>query len=417
MKTLLKRYYNLMTITLMILLFGCVEENFDLPPETTIPVGEKYTIEQLKNLAGSDEYVFEDSASVYGVVTMDDKLGNIYKTAYIQDSTGGIALHMSASGGIYRGDSVRIFLKGLKIGTYNDLYQIDAPDGEGFELDEHTIKLNTNIEVEPELITIDEISARRDELQAKLVKLENVQFISEDTAKTFADTSEDRLSRNTYLIDNSGKTMIVRTSGYANFADESVPNKNGSVIAIVSQYRNEMQLLIRDTEELEMNNPRFLAEVTNFNDNSFGNWTTYSVTGDQEWNLNNQGSDTYYANMSGYDNGHNENEDWLISPAFNLDNYKNETFSFMNACNYSGPVMEVKISTNYSGEGNPKNAAWADLTGYSLSDGGFNWVFSGEIDLSGYLGENVHVAFVYKSTNSAGKTWEVDDITLMGNKK
>jgi len=189
------------------------------------------------------------------------------------------------------------------------------------------------------------------------------------------------------------------------------------VIAIVSQYRNDMQLLIRNKDELDMTNPRFLAEVTNFNDNTFGSWTTYSVTGDQEWSLNNQGSDSYYAAMSGYNDGHNENEDWLISPSYNLDNFKNEKFSFMNACNYGGPDLEVKISTNYSGAGDPNNAVWGDLSGVSLSSGNFNWVYSGEIDLSGYLGDDVHIAFVYTSTDSQGKTWEVDDITLMGNKK
>lgn len=416
MKRKLFQYAGIIYFALFAVLSGCVEENFDLPPETTLPVGDEYTIEELKSLSGGQDYVFEDSASVFGVVTMDDKLGNIYKTAYIQDETGGIALHLSSNGGIYRGDSVRIFLKGLKIGTYNELYQIDAPDGYGFNLDDHVIKLNTNVEVQPVETSVTDIINNRDQYQAKLVALNNVQFISEDTSKTFADTSEARESRNTYLIDNTGKTIIVRTSGYANFAGESVPNGNGKVVAIVSQYRNDMQLLIRDPDELEMNDSRFLAEVTNFNDNEFGEWEVISVKGEQEWYLNNQGSETFYAVMSGYDNGHNENEDWLISPSYDLNQYDNETFSFWNACNYSGPDLQVKISTDYTGEGDPHQATWEDVSGITLSTGDFNWVYSGEVDLSNYLNSNVHIAFVYTSTGSSGRTWEVDDITLMGDK-
>jgi hypothetical protein len=175
-----------------------------------------------------------------------------------------------------------------------------------------------------------------------------------------------------------------------------------------------MQLLIRDPEELDMTNPRFFVEVTTFNDQEFGRWTTYSVEGEEEWETNNQGSDSYYATISGYPN---VNEDWLISPAYNLDKYKNERLSFMNASNYGGPKLEVKISSNYSGSGDPTEAVWSDLSGFMLSEGDFKWVYSGEIDLSTYVGSNVYVAFVYKSESNSGRIWEVDDITIIGDTK
>ena len=410
-------YVVILGALLLAFLTSCVEEDFDMPPENVLPVGEEYTIQELRDLAVDGDYVFSDSASVYGVVTMDDKLGNIYKTAYIQDETGAIALHQNGYGGIYQGDSIRLYLKGLKVGTYNDLYQIDSPDGEGFLLDSHVVKLNVDVEVQPQVLSISELKNNNVEYQGELVKLVNVQFISADTSKTLADTSEDKMSRNTYLVDSVGNTMIVRTSGYASFAGEPVPNKNGSFIGILSQYREEIQLLIRTPEEIQMDKDRFLGYVETFDDNTFGEWTTYSVTGDQEWELSTQGSNDPYAMMSGYDNGNYENEDWLISPKFNLNQFSNERFSFWNASNYSGSNMQVKISKNYPGNGeNPKNYTWTDLSGYNLSTGGFTWVESGEIDLSGIISTNVHIAFVYTSTSSSGKTWEVDDIKLLGDR-
>jgi len=397
---------------------SCVDEDFDMPPESTLPVGGEYTIQELKDLAVDDDYVFTDSASVYGIVTMDDKLGNVYKTAYIQDETSAIALHQNGFGGIYQGDSVRVYLKGLKVGTYNNLYQIDSPDGDGFLLDSHIVKLDVNVNVKPKPLSIPELKNNTPEYQGELVKLENVQFVAADTSKTFADTSSENMSRNTYLIDNEGNTIMVRTSGFANFAGESVPNLNGTFIGILSQYREDRQLLIRNPKELKMDSPRFLGYVQTFDNNSFGNWTTYSVTGAQEWEISSKGSNTPYAMMSAYDGeSNNENEDWLISPKFNLNKFSNEQLSFWNACNYSGSDLQVKYSTTYPGNGdNPKNYSWTDLTGYNLSTGNFTWVSSGKIDISGISSTNVHIAFVYTSTNRSGKTWEVDDIKLLGGK-
>lgn len=412
------KYFSLAGIFILGLLTSCVEENYDIPPETTVPVGEEYTIQELKELAEDGDYVFSDTtdASVYAVVTMDDKHGNIYKTAYIQDESGAIALHQNGYGGIYQGDSVRVYLRDLQIGKYNELFQVDAPDGEGFLLDSHIVKLDVGVEVEPELYTISELKNNIFELQGKLVQIDDVQFIADDTAKTLADTSDDNLSRNTYLIDESGNTIMVRTSGYADFAGEPVPDLNGTFIGIISQYNQDRQLLIRNPEELDMNNDRFLAYVKNFDDNNFGSWTTYNVKGDQKWEISSQGSSTPYAVMSGWDgNSHNENEDWLISPSLNLNKYNNERLSFWNASNYNGPDLEVKYSTNYPGNGeDPTEYDWTDFSGFELSDGSFSWVESGDIDLSGILSTKVHVAFVYKSTDSESKTWEVDDIKILG---
>jgi len=412
------KYLAFLGALMVTFMTSCVDEDFDMPPENTLPVGGEYTIQELKNLAAEDDYVFSDSASVYGIVTMDDKLGNIYKTAYIQDETAAIALHQNGFGGIYQGDSVRVYLKGLKVGTYNNLYQIDSPDGEGFLLDSHIVKLDVNVEVKPKLANIPDLKNNTPEYQGELVKLENVQFVAADTSKTFADTSSENMSRNTYLIDNEGNTIMVRTSGFANFTGESVPNLNGSFIGILSQYREDRQLLIRNPEELKMDNPRFLGYVQTFDDNSFGNWTTYSVKGAQEWEISSQGSNTPYAIMSAYDGeSNNENEDWLISPKFNLNKFSDEQLSFWNACNYSGSDLQVKYSTSYPGNGeNPKDYSWTDFSGYDLSTGDFSWISSGNIDISGIASTNVHIAFVYTSTNSSGKTWEVDDIKLLGGK-
>jgi hypothetical protein len=118
--------------------------------------------------------------------------------------------------------------------------------------------------------------------------------------------------------------------------------------------------------------------------------------------------------MDGYAGGvNNVNEDWLITPAMNFNLYTNEIFSFMSAYSYTGNPLEVKISNNYNGTGDPNSFAWVNLSP-TLSPGGFAWASSGDIDVSGANGNNIYIGFKYTSDATASSTWEVDDILVIG---
>ena len=144
-------------------------------------------------------------------------------------------------------------------------------------------------------------------------------------------------------------------------------------------------------------------------------WTPVSVTGAQEWSRNNSfgigGSPC--AQMNGYSGSAQLNEDWLISPPMNLDAYTGEVLSFYTAMNYTGPVLEVKYSTDYDGGGDPGTATWTTITA-TLSPGSWAWTFSGNIDLSGISGTAVYLAFIYTSNTTNASTWEVDNVLVTG---
>ena len=157
-----------------------------------------------------------------------------------------------------------------------------------------------------------------------------------------------------------------------------------------------------------------IIESENF-DNDWGSWSRVSVTGSQEWERdNNYGiNDSPCARMSGYEGGSFANEDWLISPSMSFENYENEILSFYTAMNYSGPELEILISTDYDGGGDPGSASWNTLMG-TLSTGGWEWINSGDIDISSYNGGSVYIAFKYTSTDSESATWEVDEVLITG---
>ncbi len=154
-------------------------------------------------------------------------------------------------------------------------------------------------------------------------------------------------------------------------------------------------------------------EAENF-DNSWGNWQTISVTGAEVWDRNNSYgiNGTACARMSGYDGGAHQNEDWLISPAMNFDNYTGETLSFQNAKNYTGPDLQVMVSNDFDGQ-DPTTATW-NVLNYTLSGGSWEWTPSGDIDISSVNGTAVYVGFKFTSTDQESATWEVDDIKITG---
>jgi PKD repeat protein len=150
-------------------------------------------------------------------------------------------------------------------------------------------------------------------------------------------------------------------------------------------------------------------------DESWGEWTTFSVLGDEVWDRdNNYGiGGTPCAKMSGYNNGTTyENEDWLISPAMDFDQYNSEVLSFYTAMNYTGNPLQVLISENYE-SGDPNQAEWTVLDA-QFSSGSWQWTSSGDINISDYNG-TVHVAFKFTCDATQSATWEVDDIVITGN--
>lgn len=251
-------------ITLMVaivtVMFACVEDDYDTPDVPQIPIGTVYTIQQVKDSLGTAaNYQFKNDASVYATVTMDNETDNSYRTFFIQDATAGIAVYQDVSGGVYIGDSVRIYLKDLIVMKYSGLFQINSITGAGVNVDDNVIKQGANHKRVPEEATIAQILAdnvSKAYYQGRLVKIVDAQFIDADTSKTFAN-SETLETENRMLQDTSDNQLIVRTSGYSTFASKNIPDGRGSLIAIVSQYNSDMQLSIRRFSEVEMNNERF----------------------------------------------------------------------------------------------------------------------------------------------------------------
>lgn len=407
------KFKFVLALAVAVLSLSSCKKEYDNPPINTIPEGNVITLTSLVNMySGTPVHFIDGDTNIYCVVTADEVSGNLYKNVYVTDGTSALNVRLKASGGLYEGDSIRINLNGTYLSEYNGMLQLDSVD-----VDKNVVKQATNVTVTPISATINDVLTDPS-LVGHLVKFDNVEFLNTEVGTTFAD-AVNQTSVNKTLVDCGGSQVIVRTSGYSNFAGDIVPGGNGSVIAIVGQYNTDKQLYLRRPSDINLPNsscqPTVFAQK-NFEDENVtsGGWTVQMVTGSINWTANTQSAQfgNAYGQISNYVGGSNiACETWLISPSMDLTGAASPTFSFYNAKNYTGDVLTVWVSTNYDGVSTPSTATWTQLTA-TLSAGSWAWVNSGNIDMTSYISGNTYVAFKYTGTASNGSTWELDEIVI-----
>jgi predicted extracellular nuclease len=117
--------------------------------------------------------------------------------------------------------------------------------------------------------------------------------------------------------------------------------------------------------------------------------------------------------INGFANGTNvPNVDWLISPSLDLTGSTYPLLSFWSRTAFNGLPLQLKISTDYPGTGDPRNYTWADLNGRFPSETSNIWTLSSGINLAAFKQGNVHIAFVYTSGSDEGARWTLDDISI-----
>lgn len=402
----IKNIAGILAITL-IAFVSCTKE-YDAPTVKTIPVGNVMTIAEVRSLYVPGETVkITQDISVYGVVTADESTGNLYKEAYMQDETGALYLRFTSTSGLYIGDSIRVNINGAKIYKYNQMLQVDS-----LHADNSILKINTQQFRTPQVVTINDLMADIEGFQGKLIQLDSVYFTENGQGLTYADgVNKEDISR--FLEDFSSNQVEVRTSGYANFANDTLPGGSGTFIGISAQYNSGLQLLIRNPSELNMTG--IVPIIKNFEDQNItsGGWLTQNVVGNINWTIANIGSNsTYYAMISNYSGTNTACETWLVSRSFDLSSSTNPILSFQSAWKYTGTALKLMITTNYTGD--VTTTTWTDISSSATwSTGNFAWLSSGNINLNAYTQPNVRFAFKYVGTSTNGSTWEIDDIKIL----
>jgi hypothetical protein len=213
------------------------------------------------------------------------------------------------------------------------------------------------------------------------------------------------------VVDASG-SIDMYTSQYASFADTGLPSGDVDITAVVGQFNDNYQVYIRNLSDIDGGTIEPPTGIfTDDFETDLSKWNAVSVIGDQVWEQVSQyGNPGGCAKMTGYDGTSYENEDWMITPELDFTSSTGVKLTFDNATNYDGDPMELYISTDYSGTGDPNGANWT-LIEYTKSDGSWNWT-SSTIDLSTYDGQKLYIAFKFTSGSDKSATWEVDNVVI-----
>ncbi|MCW5907259.1 MAG: hypothetical protein KIS94_05330 [Chitinophagales bacterium] len=262
----MNKFFSSLTLALLTLSFSsCLKENYDAPPtggkDPNIEVN--MTIEALKAMYNGTAFQITDDFVIKGLVVADDKSGNFYKTIVIEDSTAGISVRLDNTS-LYTDYPIgrRIFIKckGLWVGAYANLIQLGGSINTDGNLDaipstlfdKHILKGVYGLPVIPHPVSIAQLN---NTYQNKLIELNDVEFNLSDAGKPYADAAN-KQSLNRTIKDCSGKTIIVRTSGYASFASQLTPSGNGKLLAVYTVYNSTAQLVLRSPADLKMDTTR-----------------------------------------------------------------------------------------------------------------------------------------------------------------
>lgn len=147
---------------------------------------------------------------------------------------------------------------------------------------------------------------------------------------------------------------------------------------------------------------------------SLGGFTSINVSGTNDWYCD---TNYHYAKMNG--TASDNNEDWLISPAFDLSKHETATLTFDHTANKGNTANKTEMQTlwlsNDYESGMPSTATWTQIT-IPTYPAGTNWTFvnSGNINIPAeFMTKNMHFAFKYvAATKAEGACWEIKNVVL-----
>lgn len=271
-KTMTKNsYLGAVALASLLVLSSCTDHNRPDEPtarvQTDMSTTATHTIAQLKALYSGGATTISENVVVEATMASDDTEGNLYRTAYIQDATGGIELKLSLGNlsTIYpQGSKVLLFAKGMTLGRYGGQINLGyVSQNERYETSFYPEKLVGDVlrfrSTGSAIAQTTTIAGLSTAMQGQLIRLEGVQFRDSDLGQTFAapDNRDTQGYVERSLVDRTGKSVVVRTSSYAKFAGRQLPTGSGSVTAILTYFNTTPQLVLLRERDAQLTEARF----------------------------------------------------------------------------------------------------------------------------------------------------------------
>lgn len=270
---MMKRIIRYLTVLLAVCaaLAGC--KKFTEPePYEFAHMEPTMTLADFKALyTGAPTEITDAGIVLEGKIISSDRSGNVYRTLYIEDSTAGLEVKIGKTG-LYNdyklGQTLYVKPQGLWLGTYGGSVQLGARSYEDrYEtswidvqaLIDRTIFRGEFGEPLPPTDIVEDTQVT-DAMVCRYVRLVDVSYQgSSDGLRTWAVSNDPYTGREAaYGEQNFGlgkTTIVVRTSGYASFADTEVGLDIGTrcnLTGILTKFNQTYQLVLLDLGGVEV---------------------------------------------------------------------------------------------------------------------------------------------------------------------
>ncbi|MBR4389280.1 MAG: hypothetical protein IKT00_08910 [Prevotella sp.] len=263
---------------------SCMDSGYDEPNLNESPYGNNaltetnvVSIADLKSMYGNTisgnmmEQITDD-IQIKGIVTGNDIQGNIYNEVSIDDGTAAFIICI-AQGGLYGylpvGQEILVSLKDLYIGAYGQQGEIGVPytnaSGRTYVSRMSRMLWNQHFKligmgghsVTP--IEFDQSKVKDAQYMAdncgRLMVLKGVEIKDADGTAAFApdDGSVTLVSNcaNRAINGFSTSNLVLRTSSYADFANDPMPTGPVDITGIFTRYNNTWQILLRTVDDIK----------------------------------------------------------------------------------------------------------------------------------------------------------------------
>ncbi|MDR2885287.1 MAG: DUF5689 domain-containing protein [Rikenellaceae bacterium] len=233
--------------------------------------GRHITIAEFKSLYTGQPTVVEEDFVIGGRVVSTDEFGNFYRSFYIEDETGAIEIRLGPSSGIYLqyplGMEVFVKTYHLTLGNYGGMLSIGykAPGGSTYENSYLTAKMLIDLSLykgqiyKPlDPVQITPSTTITDDMYGEYVELVGAVYAGgKNGLKTWAtqpdpniDNDQGAVGEQNFTI--GGTTVVVRTSGYSDFAYKTVPFAVGDkvdVSGVLTRFNENIQMVLNTDKD------------------------------------------------------------------------------------------------------------------------------------------------------------------------
>lgn len=477
MKNFSKLKIVLSVVLMLLFIMSCVkDDDFKVPDvsitEPEIPQDKITTFNAIKSLYeqaknnGNATVILDDDNPLYiqGYVISSDKSGNFFEELIIQNKTDGsspdndprlgfkISINANNLSDTYQfGQKVYVKLAGLTVGESNGVLTLGKGDAvtvkqiQEAEYKDIVIRSNDIASISPKVAALSDLNAWDENT---LIQLNNMQLNRFQMGATYASESIDEFDGDRLLEScDSGISMVLQTSTFADFKSLIVPQGQGTVTGVFSRdFRDHYNvLIINSTQDISLDGEvrcdpieldcglattvgtgNLLMEDFESQKNNkpivIAGWTNYMETGTVAWegysSTSSNASLGRSARFQPASSGDLSNIGWLITPAINLDAQEGETLRFKTSNSMAdSSFMEVLYSLDWNGdEATITSATWGVLSAAYVvknTDSFVPWFNSGTVDLSCATGI-IHIAFKYTGSgqDTFDGVYELDDIRI-----